>query len=399
MNLGLSLKEIPKNQYKQHKDRVIFDGYKWDPQVEDTNTIANNVILLEKDTALYLEKIAEELSHEVLTMETALLNKLSLTKELGLPSKIHRNLPLLRKSQDNPGIRIMRFDFHPSDNGWKLSEVNSDVPAGLPEASILPQLTERFFPEYQAGKNTVEKLYEAYRKEVTLGLPIIFLHATAYSEETQIISCLTDYFSNKGYYTIAGSPNHLTWIDKEAYFDDIKLGAIYRRYPFEWLSSLKNKKIWLGYYDNKTLSCNPARAILSQSKRLPLVWDKLGVDIPTWKQFLPKTLDPLKGVKDGNWIYKPAMGRVGDSITIESTMESKKISKIKEYVFKKPQNWVMQEKFNSQALVSKEGIAYHLCIGVFTINEKSAGFYARASLYPRIDEKALDIAVLIKKER
>ena len=39
-------------------------------------------------------------------------------------------------------------------------------------------------------------------------------------------------------------------------------------------------------------AANPGCAILTESKRLPLVWDQLGIALPTWKRLLPETRDP-----------------------------------------------------------------------------------------------------------
>jgi hypothetical protein len=36
-------------------------------------------------------------------------------------------------------------------------------------------------------------------------------------------------------------------------------------------------------------------------------------------------------------------------------------------------------------------------MGVFTVNAKFAGFYARTSVLPRIDDKAIDTPVLVRK--
>jgi hypothetical protein len=49
-------------------------------------------------------------------------------------------------------------------------------------------------------------------------------------------------------------------------------------------------------------------------------------------------------------------------------------------VRKKPGSWVAQRRFTSRPLTDKNGEAYHLCVGVFTVNGKSAGFYGRISL-------------------
>jgi len=53
--------------------------------------------------------------------------------------------------------------------------------------------------------------------------------------------------------------------------------------------------------------------------------------------------------------------------------------------------------FKSVPLKTSDGEEFHLCLGVFTVDGKSAGFYARISDSARIDENAQDIAVLIEK--
>jgi glutathionylspermidine synthase len=138
---------------------------------------------------------------------------------------------------------------------------------------------------------------------------------------------------------------------------------------------------------------------LTQSKRLPLIWDKLGVKIPVWKELLPETKSP-KDVNPQNtdWIYKPALGRVGEGISIKEAISKKELVEIEKSARRNSKNWVSQRMFESAPVKSVNGENYHLCLGVFTIDGKFAGFYGRISLYPRIDSNAEDIAVLVSKE-
>jgi hypothetical protein len=63
-------------------------------------------------------------------------------------------------------------------------------------------------------------------------------------------------------------------------------------------------------------------------------------------------------------------------------------------VRKKPAHWVAQRFFKSVPLnVGSE--SFHLCIGVFTVDGKFAGFYGRISPYARIDANAKDIPILV----
>jgi uncharacterized circularly permuted ATP-grasp superfamily protein len=145
-------------------------------------------------------------------------------------------------------------------------------------------------------------------------------------------------------------------------------------------------------------------AMFAQSKRLPLIWDALSVSIPAWKQLLPETCDPgsVPPHEDG-WIYKPALGRVGEGILIKEAISPKEQAQIIKAVQKEPKNWVAQRRFNSLPIPVAGGKdpgspEYHVCIGVFTVDSKNAGFYGRISPYPRIDANAIDIPVLIEKD-
>ena len=80
MSKSMELALIPESKYSEYRYDVIFEAYKWDPQVGDHNTIAKQVVLMEEETARQLEMWAEQLSEETMQMEEALINKPSLVK-------------------------------------------------------------------------------------------------------------------------------------------------------------------------------------------------------------------------------------------------------------------------------------------------------------------------------
>lgn len=417
MNPSIRLSFIPEEHYSEYRYQTIFKAYKWDPQVGDHNTVANQVLLMEEETAKQLELWAEQLSQETIQMEEAFLDKPSLAKQLGLPKKIIKALKqITRNSSDkftnsavsktasydmSQNVRLMRFDFHPTSDGWAVSEVNSDVPGGLAEASVLPRIACQYFNGYQAHKNIAQSLYEAFLDKTSKEATIAFVHATSYADDRQVMEFLSDYFIKQGYQTVLAAPDHITWNQGKAYCNmDGNVGpidGITRFFPLEWLTNLPKSSDWRGYYTTATPSCNHPIAIYTQSKRLPLVWDELGVNISTWKQLLPRTIDPkLVHRNDSSWIYKPALGRVGEGISIREAITEKERLKIEKSVRKHPRDWVAQQKFTSQPLINEKGEHFHLCVGVFTVNGKSAGFYGRISPYARIDDRAKDIPILVK---
>ncbi|HOQ37864.1 MAG TPA: glutathionylspermidine synthase family protein [Acetivibrio sp.] len=402
MKESVELASIPNDRYSEYRYNVIFKAYKWDPQVGDHNTIAKHAVLMDQGTVRQLEEWAEQLSEETMLMEEALIHKPELAKKLGLPRKIIKTTDRFSSYNRNQNIRLMRFDFHPTTEGWAVSEVNSDVPGGLAEASVLPKIACEYFDGYEPHKHVGESILQAFSKRVKKGGSIALVHATSYSDDRQVMEFLSDYFQDHGYSTVFAAPDHIAWEGNKAVCiiegKEGPIDGIVRFFPLEWLPNLPRRSNWQGYFDCLTASCNHPVAIFTQSKRLPLVWDELGVDVSTWKKLLPETRDP-KSVKrgDSDWIYKPALGRVGEGISIKEAITEKERLYIEKIARRDHSNWVAQRKFTSRPLTDSNGEVYHLCVGVFTVNGKSAGFYGRISPYPRIDDRAKDIPLLVPK--
>ncbi len=401
--MDLKLVKIPEEFYSQYRYDVIFKGYKWDPQVDDHNTVSNYVLLMSEDCAEQLDKWAEELTVETVAMEEALLSDLDLTKQLAFPKVMRKNLKRLQNYNNGKHVRLMRYDFHPTNDGWKISEVNSDVPGGFAESSVMPELVNKYFPDYHPGKHSANSLYEAFQAKLDSNKKIAFVSATSYSDDRQVMQYLSDYFSFKGLEPFNASPDHFKWIDNKAICIEEgyegEVGGICRFFPLEWLVNLPKRAKWQKYYDTTTLSCNHPISLFAQSKRLPLIWDKLDVNHQTWSKLLPETKEPkMIDNKDEKWIFKPALGRVGEGISIKEAISSKEYNQILKNVKKHPKEWIAQRKFESVPLKTENGEQFHLCVGVFAIDGKSAGFYGRISPYARIDANAKDIPILIVKK-
>jgi glutathionylspermidine synthase len=409
LNSNLRLISVPESQYPDYRTDVIFQAYKWDPQVNDQNTIAKHILLVTRQTARQLGQWAQQLSRETMQMEEALIHNLPLAKELGLPSQILKTLPRLCGYKSGRNIRLMRFDFHPTETGWAISEVNSDVPGGLAEASVWPQIAERYAKQFAggenlcAGENTASLLFEAFQAKIRKNGTAAFVHATSYSDDRQVMQFLGDYFKKRGLNSIYAAPDHIKWANKKALCvikgRECEIDGIVRFFPLEWLVNLPKNSNWQGYYDSETPSCNNPVSIFAQSKRLPLIWDSLGVEIPAWKKLLPQTSDP-KSIppQDSEWIYKPALGRVGEGISIKEAVTPKEFAQIQKAARKYPKDWAAQRRFKSLPVPAQDGVNYHVCIGVFAVDGKNAGFYGRISPYPRIDSNAIDIPILISEE-
>lgn len=109
---GVVLRSID-TDYEEYRRSVIFRCCKWDPQVGDVATIGDHACLLTPETALHLADLSERLAAETVEIETALRTRPHLFSGLGIP----RQLARLLSHESPPAVRVMRFDFHPTDEG------------------------------------------------------------------------------------------------------------------------------------------------------------------------------------------------------------------------------------------------------------------------------------------
>jgi glutathionylspermidine synthase len=205
----------------------------------------------------------------------------------------------------------------------------------------------------------------------------------------------------KGRKVFTGTPRDLLWRDGRPLIKGdegrSEVGLIVRFYQGEWLSQLPR---W--HHARELLAMarvpvvNPTRAILTESKRFPLVWDALGVALPTWRALLPETRDPrdVRWQADDAWIAKPVFGNTGDNVLIRQLMTAERWRQGIKNVLRKREQWVAQRRFEIVPIDSPKGPLLP-CIGVYTIDGKAAGCYGRVTSGGWIDYCAQDVAILI----
>jgi glutathionylspermidine synthase len=393
---------LPQDAWRSLQRRAIFDFCKWDIQCEDHSVLAPFPLLLECETVAYLNETAEALAREALAAEAEILQSPRLIERLGLPSRLRKVLQKAANSvRSARDVRVMRFDFHPTPGGWRISEVNADVPGGFIEASGWNSLFAEKWPGMSAPPDTSE-VYACTIREVAgpNGL-VAFVHATAYSDDRQVMQFLARRFAAHGMRTCLLSPSHLRWenlrAEISASFASGQPDAIVRFFPADWLPNLRIEECWKPYFDSsETPLSNPGFAIVLQTKRFPLIWDALGTDLSTWRKLLPETRDAreLNGFFDDSWVLKPALGRVGEGIGIRGVTPAEEFQKSLREAMRRPEQWVAQKRFAILPLTIDSGEKVP-CIGVFTIGGKAAGFYGRIADGPIITQHAQDVAVLV----
>src|SRR5260221_2327402 len=384
--------------------RLMFDCCKWDIQSEDHSVVADFTLILEQEEWNSLAGYAEKLTREVLAAEGELLCRPDLHKILGLPESICRVLRRCAPEKIATGAaRVMRFDFHFTPEGWRISEVNADVPGGFIEASGFVELMAEYYSDHSIPPNPAEAYEDAIAVAAGEGGAIGLVHATAHCDDRQVMQYLAKGLQRRGMQPIVLSPKHLKWDSGFARiassFAAVKPALLVGFFPAEWLPNLRPASSWEPWFcGGKTLMSNPGPAILIQSKRFPLVWKELKTPLPTWQSLLPETQFPNEispGSQD--WGFKPVFGRVGEDVAIAGITEQRAYKEIVKDVKRHPNDWIAQRRFYTLPLENHSGVRYP-CLGIFTFDGHAVGGYRWIAGEPVIGHDAQDIAVLIRRK-
>jgi hypothetical protein len=115
------------------------------PGGRSSNARALPVFISEADWTEVADS-ALALALETLAAERELLQRTDLHRLLGLPGTLCRAFARATEIPETASFaRTMRFDFHFTRDGWRVSEVNSDVPGGFSEAEGFAGLMARYF--------------------------------------------------------------------------------------------------------------------------------------------------------------------------------------------------------------------------------------------------------------
>jgi len=382
----------------QLKEEAMFQCFKWDIQSDNHCVLARYPLILRQEQWKALGKLAEGLYDETLLAERELLEKPELHEALSLPRKIRK---LLTHIDHLPAeaARVMRFDFHLTEEGWRISEVNADVPGGYIESSGVTERIVRHYPGLTIPGNPSEALAQLLHSTLKPNAVVAMVHATIYFDDHQVMRFLGRHLTEREIQPIFVAPNQLRWSKGRAQLcqplGGHPIDAIVRFYPAEWLASLKSDCTWEMFFrDSSTPMSNPATAIVVQSKRFPLVWNELRTEMKLWRSLLPETR-AIEDIPDlGDWVIKPIFGRVGEDVAMAGCTPQPRMQATIQSAKKAPKQWIAQRRFQALPLEGAEGKVYPT-VGVFVIDGKAVGAYGRIAHKPLIDNEAQDIAVLV----
>ncbi len=396
--------EVAPPTFAEIRRRMMLEACKWDPQVGDGSTLAPFPIVLPAEVAEDLARLAERLAAEALAAERVLIESPDLLARLGLPRAVRRALSA--PADPTPAAaRVVRFDFHPTPDGWRISEANADVPGGYCESSLFPRLMAGHFPGTRPAGDPAAALADAIL--VAIGRPgtVGLLSASGYMEDHQVVAFLARVLTGRGCDAVRTDPRQIAWRDRRASLagpdgSPLALDAIVRFYQGEWLAGTSTRQGWPAFFrGGRTPVCNPGTAMTIESKRFPLTWDRLGLDLPTWRTLVPETIDPRRlGRRPGpGWVLKAACGNTGDTVAFSDDADGPRWRRAARAARLRPSRWVAQRRFETLAIPTPRGPRYP-CLGVYTVDGRAAGIFGRLGRGPLIDFAATEAAVLVKVE-
>lgn len=389
---------LKEDEYRELRMRMMFEHCKFDPQAEDVESLSRVALVMDRAHWLWVCEAAQKLSTELLQAEQEILARPALLGELAIPRPIVKAL-----RSDLPAVsaaRVMRFDFHYSDEGWRITEVNSDVPGGFIEGSAYCAMVAE-----GTGRDVLGNPAAAYARamaKAASGEVVGLVHATGYMDDRQVMMFLARELEACGVRAVLCAPDQVDWQNGEAVIETAwyrgPVQLLMRFFPAEWLPNLPRRSGWRGFFaGTRTPQSNPGYALISQSKRLPLLFEKMTTRMPTWQALLPQTCDPrmIRGQSMAAWVLKPAMGRVGDGVLLEGATAEKEARAIRRSARWFPRHWIAQRRFETTGVETGTGMVYP-CLGVYTVDGVAAGAYARVSATPLVDWRASDAAVVLE---
>jgi glutathionylspermidine synthase len=395
-------KLLSRKDWAAYRRQVLLDCRDCGVPPSEYFTLARFPLLMEPRTWRELSQMAEKLTREILAGEQELIRRPDLHAALGIPADIRAALSQCnRKGTPRSTARVMRFDFHFTPQGWRITEVNADVVGGFIEGAGMTDLMAAYVPHNATPGNPARAYAQAARKAAGKGAAIVFVRNGLFARYRGI-KALAREMRRHGLRPLMRKPGQLNWSAGLAHLVPShrvgQPGLLIRFVNTDWLPRLHRRSQWTPWFaGGKTPMSNPGTSVLIQSKRLPLIWDKLRSPMPTWRALLPETRCPseLDAATLKGWVLKPVLGRVGVGLAMPGTTEEAKYKKILRQARRDPNGWAAQRLFQSMPVPTPQG-PRHICLGIFTIAGRATGAYARMTAKPLVDGYAEEVAVLLR---
>lgn len=381
-------------------ERLSLEAGKWDMHQAGEPTVRPDFLILSAEEHRALVHRAQSAWAAQREVEAAVCAEPEYLQAVGVPAELQR----LVTGAANPGPRLTRCDFHwSSDECWRISEFNEDVPGGLVETAHLDTMVAA--ATGVCGMQPAGDLAAAVTTALAPWPRIGLVHATAWSADLQQTARVAGWLEVAGHATVIGSPANLRWSEGEARLFDQPVDALFRYYPADWIPGLPDPETWQRVADE--LPCmNPLTAVVAESKRFHAVPAEhaLGLSHATravLQRDFTRSCYPRPERRAGwleereDWVLKRAYGRMGDGIRVGAGMSVPAWEAALDAALQAPEDYVLQEHFDPAPMWFSHGMGYPV-VGVFLVDGEFAGYHTRVSRHPVIQHDASYVPTMVE---
>jgi glutathionylspermidine synthase len=373
---------------------------KWDTQVGDVSVLCEHPVVLPFDEWDYLRAAAEKLAAETERLELSAMETPRHLTSIGIPRAIREVLKCWRRPPAWNHLRSMRFDFHPIASGWRVSEVNTDVPGGWREGTSLPRLYQPFYTSLYCPDSPLDAWARSIEALAPTG-QVALLSAPGYLEDQQVLRSFRSELASRRIASILiQTPAALDWTRAGCTVagSHLPISVVIRFYQLEWMCTLTATTGWRQLLTStNTPVLNPTISGISENKRFPLLIREAKT-CPEWKEFMPECRDPrdIVSAEWDDWVLKACYSNTGDQVLMVGDLTGRDRARAIREAQRHPLKWIAQRRFATLALESCRGPLFP-CVGVFVVDGRAAGAYVRLSTHPVIDGGALEAPLLIDR--
>lgn len=371
---------LPEPALRQRLDALRWRFRKWDTHVRGRSTLAPGALVLTREDAREVARVAEEVAARCDAAMARWPRDAGMTHALGVPEEL---VPLARGTRP----RITRVDLFPTAQGWMASECNDDVPGGYNDALGLPAL---FADAVEKDLEPPGDLPEAILRMVGDARRVGLVYATAYAEDLQVVRLVADLLELDGRACVLASPAHL---EPGGRLDGQQVDAIFRFFPGEWFPALPNLDAWRETVDAGVPVANPFATLWTQSK---LAFAHL--DHPAIPRTVPLTRERVAEARAGKdaLVLKPAFGRMGEAVVLGIEETEASWEKALAAALRRRMPTALQARFDPLRVEVRPGVTATPCVGAYVVDGRFAGCYSRISERRVVRFDAANVLTLVE---
>jgi hypothetical protein len=232
------------------------------------------------------------------------------------------------------------------------------------------------------------------------GARVALVHATAYTDDRQVMVHLARALGERGLTTGLLDPTRVLWHEGQCPRGD-ELVQRPHRHPAALLPGrvaaehARRLRLALVLRGQPHTDLQPGRGDPGAEQALPAGLGSAG-GRPSHlaRAAAGDALAARCGLARRRRLDPEALGRVGEDIGLRGVVEAREWKGIARAARWWPARWVAQRRFEALAL-EHDGEPLYPCLGVYVIDGQAAGIYGRVARRPLIDSRSRDVPVLM----